>query len=400
VSDRGFRARLSPVVLIYGLILAMSMQFTAMVPLAPTFADRFALSKVETGTLFTVMGLAIVVVAMPIGLVADRLGARTVTIAAAGLLTASAIGQGAAENYPSLLLARAAFGVGFAAILSAAPAWLADSVEPERRPAALGAVMPIAGIGGLISPAGAGFLADHVGLAMPFYVLAGLTFCVFAALALAGAGANLRHPHQPLAATLRALTRERFVLGGVVAMALAGFTESAVNLLAPLQLRANGSSAGSIGVVFSISAAAFIVIGVFVARAAHRTARLSVGGAAAAGIGVAIVPFVASTATAAVVGSVVSRTAVSSVLYTIAFPLGALGAQRAGLGRGAVNGLLTLASGVANAAGPLSAGAVAEAAGGRWATGLLVAVSLTAAAWLLVPRRVTIARAAAGGPLG
>ena len=103
---------LGPVGLIYALILAMSMQFTAMVPLAPSFADRFDLSKLETGALFTVSGLAIIAVAMPAGLLADRIGARAVTIAAAGLLTVSALGQGAADSYPALLAARGVFGVG------------------------------------------------------------------------------------------------------------------------------------------------------------------------------------------------------------------------------------------------------------------------------------------------
>ena len=390
---------LGPVGLIYALILAMSMQFTAMVPLAPTFADRFDLSKVETGALFTVSGLAIIAVAMPAGLLADRIGARAVTIAAAGLLTVSALGQGAADSYPALLAARGVFGVGWAAILSAGPAWLADSVTHDRRPAALGAVMPVAGIGGLISPAASGFLADRVGLGAPFYILGGITFSILVGLLLAGPGRSLRHPRQPLATTLRALTRDSLVLGGVVAMALAGFTESGVNLLAPLQLKANGLSAGSIGVVFSISAGVFVVIGSLVAGGARRFARLPVGGAASAGIGIAILPMVVSPATAAVVGSVISRTGISAVLYTIAFPLGALGAHRAGLGRGAVNGLLTLASGFANALGPLTAGAVGQAAGFGWASALLVALSFAAAIWFVVPRPVARTDPAAGRSL-
>jgi MFS family permease len=391
--------RVGPVGLIYALILAMSMQFTAMVPLAPSFADQFDLTKVETGLVFTIGGLAIVAVAMPAGLLTDRLGARTVTIAAAGLLTASALGQALAESYPALLAARAVFGVGWAAILSAGPAWLADSVGPDRRPAALGAVMPVAGVGGLIAPAASGFIADRAGLSAPFYILAGITFFIFAGLLLVGPGGSLRHPRQPLATTLRALTRDCFVLGGVIAMALAGFTESAINLLAPLQLKANGSSAGSIGVVISIAAGLFIVVGTLVASAARRMARLPVGGAAAAGIGIAIVPMIVSATTAAVVGSVILRTGVSGVLYTIAFPLGALGAHRAGLGRGAVNGLLTLASGAANAAGPLTAGAVAQAAGLRWACALLVGLCFAAALWFVTPRPVEVADPASGRSL-
>ena len=399
MNDARPLARFGPVGLIYALILAMSMQFTAMVPLAPSFADRYDLSKVETGLLFTVGGFAIVAVALPLGFLTDRVGARTVTIGAAGLLAASALGQGAADSYATLLAARGVFGVGWAAILSAAPAWLADSVKAERRPAALGAVMPVAGIGGLVAPAASGFLADRVGLGAPFYVLAGITFSIFVGLLLVSPGRSSRHPRQPLATTLRALTRDSLIMGGVVAIGLAGFTESAINLLAPLELKANGSSAGSIGVVISIAAAAFIVVGTVVAGAARRMARLPVGGAGAAGIGLAILPMVISTASAAIVASVVSRTGVSAILYTIAFPLGALGAHRAGLGRGTVNGLLTLASGAANAAGPLMAGAIAQATAVRWASAFLVAVCFAAAVWFVVPRQVATKDPAPGRSL-
>src|SRR5262249_8275228 len=107
-------------------------------------------------------------------------------------------------------------------------------------------------------------------------------------------------------------------------------------------------------------------------------------------------PLVVSAATAVIGASVISRTAVSAVVYTIAFPLGALGAQRAGLGRGSVNGLLTLASGVANAVGPLAAGVIAETLGGRWAAAMRVAVCFAAAAWFVLPGRLPATDVAVG----
>ena len=324
---------------------------------------RFDLSKVETGALFTVSGLAIIAVAMPAGLLADRIGARAVTIAAAGLLNGVRARQGAADSYPALLAARGVFGVGWAAILSAGPAWLADSVTHDRRPAALGAVMPVAGIGG--SSRRPRRASSLIGLASapPSTSSAESHSPSSSGSCSAGPGRSLRHPRQPLATTLRALTRDSLVLGGVVAMALAGFTESGVNLLAPLQLKANGLSAGSIGVVFDLRRR------LRRHRQPGRWGRSAICPSAGGRCRVGrhrysdILPMVVSPATAAVVGSVISRTGISAVLYTIAFPLGALGAHRAGLGRGAVNGLLTLASGFANALGPLTAGAVGHAAG-------------------------------------
>jgi len=72
---------------------------------------------------------------------------------------------------------------------------------------------------------------------------------------------------------------------------------------------------------------------------------------------------------------------------TILYPLGAAGAHRASLGRGAVMGLLNLLWGVAATIGPLASGAAAEAAGERWTFGLLVACCAVTGAWMLSAQR-------------
>jgi MFS transporter, ACS family, D-galactonate transporter len=112
------------VIPIYALILLETLVWIAMVPLAPTFADELALSGVETGMILAAASLAALVVALPLGLLADRLGARHVTIVSAVLFTLATLGQGLAEEFWSLLLARAAFGVAFGALWGAGAAWL------------------------------------------------------------------------------------------------------------------------------------------------------------------------------------------------------------------------------------------------------------------------------------
>ena len=64
--------------------------FSAIVPLLPQFADRLDLSKLETGVLLGAYSGAVVVAAVPVGHLADRIGMRTVTISGSLLMAASA----------------------------------------------------------------------------------------------------------------------------------------------------------------------------------------------------------------------------------------------------------------------------------------------------------------------
>ena len=55
------------VVPIYALFLLETLVWIAMVPLAPTFADTFGLSGVETGAILAAASLAALVFALPLG---------------------------------------------------------------------------------------------------------------------------------------------------------------------------------------------------------------------------------------------------------------------------------------------------------------------------------------------
>src|SRR5437764_2928668 len=84
---------------LYGLILLETVVWVALVPVAPTFARQLDLSKLETGAVLASASFATVVVSVPIGLLADRIGARALTIASAVVLTGSCVGQGLAADF-------------------------------------------------------------------------------------------------------------------------------------------------------------------------------------------------------------------------------------------------------------------------------------------------------------
>jgi hypothetical protein len=68
-----------------------------------------------------------------------------------------------------------------------------------------------------------------------------------------------------------------------------------------------------------------------------------------------------------------------SVLYGVGYPMGADGADRAGLGHGLALGLVNLVWGVGAVVGPVAGGAVAGYAGDRVAYLLLAALCVGAA---------------------
>ncbi len=367
----------------YGLLLVTEMSWVAIVPLAPTFAERLSLSKLELGTLLAVGGFATLIVSIPIGLLADRLGARALTIGSSVVLVLSSLGQGLAGDFWSLLAARAAFGAVMGAIWTAGLAWLSHADWRHQSPAALGGTMAVAGIGIMIGPAFAGVLADSFGVGAPFFVLAGGAAVTTVGLVrYRGDGAHTP-VHQPLGETLQKAWRDRIVLGSVAVMILIGFVNGGVNLLVPLELRHNGLSAGAIGAAFSASSAAFVVVSLVVTRLGASAVTVRAVGLAAGLYGLLMLIVIASAVTAAVTLFVVIRAPAWATLSTLAYPLGALGAQRAGLGRGAVMGLLNFVWGVASTVGPLTAGALAQAVGERWTFVPMAAVCLVTGAWLL-----------------
>jgi MFS family permease len=187
--------------------------------------------------------------------------------------------------------------------------------------------------------------------------------------------------------TFRAARAQGLIVAAFVAMFLGGIADSAVNLLAPLQLDASELSTGSIGIVFSASAAVFIVTSAWVARIGDRAVTLGVVGVSALVLAGSFVPAIVGTDAAPVIASVLARSPFLAVLYTVGLPLGAEAARRAGLGRGAVIGLINVGWGSATAVGPVAAGGLAEAAGERVVYAVVLGACLAVGAWMLASAR-------------
>jgi MFS family permease len=368
---------------IYALFLLETLVWIAMVPLAPTFADEFALSGVQTGMILAASSLAALVFALPLGVLADRLGARRVTIASACLFTLATLGQGLADEFGALLAARVAFGIAFGALWGAGASWLSDSLSEERRTGALALTTTVAGLGFTVGPVFAGVLADRFETGTPFLVLAVAAAAVTATLFVTAPAATAEPPQQRLRAALRLARGDELVLAGIAIIALIGLVGGGVNLLVPLQLRENGVSAAEIGLLFSVASAVYTMVSAGVARLGDRSATLRVGGYAALLSGLTIFLVLASSSTLAAVAFVLLRAPPWSTMDTIIYPLAAAGAHRSAIGRGSVMGLVMLGWAAASTAGPLLAGGIADAFGDRAAYATLIGFCGVVGGWLL-----------------
>jgi MFS transporter, ACS family, D-galactonate transporter len=372
-----------PFLLFYALIFIDEVALLALVPLLPAYTRAYHLSAVRAGVLLSAASLAIVVASVPAGRLADRFGARLVTLAAGALVVVSTAAMAAAPGYAWLLAARSAFGIGSGMIWSAGLSWLSDSAADDVRERALGAVITVAGVAGMAGPVFAGALADRMTVGAAFAVVAAVGAPVVAGLAWGDPGRRVRHDHQPLVRVAGGMRREPLLAGALAIMLLGGVGDGVVNLVAPLQLGDHGLSSGEIGAWFSVSAAIFIVASAVVARMGRRAVSLRGAGVMAGLQAVALVPVLVGAGTPAVLATVLGRSPFVAAPYTIAFPLGALGAARIGVGTGTVNGMLGLVWGGANFAGPLIAGVVLAGAGDRAVYALLAAFSALLGASLL-----------------
>jgi MFS family permease len=383
----------------YVLIFLNTMQFIAMVAVAPTFQHALHLSKFETGLIFAVSGLATAAAAIPVGLLCDRIGARPVALVGATIIAAALVLQGLAPSLPWLLVARVAIGAGFSAVLSAGPTWVVDSTAPARQASAAAAVMPVAGLGLLVGPTLAGTLSDAFGRATPMLVLSGVIAACVIALLFSPPGGSLPHGHVPILHTLARGRSSVLVVAALIMFATGVLGETVSAVLGPLRLDHNGLSASAIGGVFSGGAALLVVVSLLMTRASARMTRLPVATATMVALALVLVLLAATTNTVPTSLALVLRTGVLGAIYTIAFPFAAMGAEQAGIGRGAVYAAMQLVAGTSNAIGPLAAGKIGETAGDSVAYAICAGISVVAVAWLVAASR-RVRRDGAGAAVG
>jgi len=361
--------------------------WSAIVPLIPHYRAELGLTKVESGWLVAAFSLSVVVVAIPVGHLADRIGARRVVAAGGAAMAAATLGLGFAGSFWLLLAARAVQGVGDAAVWGAGVAWVAARAPADRRGQAVSYSNAAAVAGVIAGPFVGGIATSTFGIEATFSVVAAISLAL-AAWALFEPDAQAdpgRHVH--VRAAIAAAFSESLILASVVMILAVAVIGGALQVLVPLHLSSEGIERAGIGAVYSVGAMLGAVAILLSARAGDRFGRIPLAAGACIALAVLSGLLALPLGVALIIAVVIAVGPVQSILYAVGYPLSADGADRAHLGHGIAIGIVNLTWGVGAVLGPIAGPGVAQALGDRASYLLLAMLAALAAVAIAAPAR-------------
>lgn len=252
-------------------VFMVSAEARVISPLLPAIAHDFQTSVAQTGLLITAYTIPYGLCQIIYGPLADRFSRQRVMGTALGLFALGTFASAFAPNLVTLDLMRLGTGAAAAGVIPVALAYVGDAVPYTERQAALGRVVSIASLGGVLSAALGGVLATVLGWR--------ILFLVYGLIALVVAGALLRlpisrsRPASPPARGVLAPYRAIFEFAGIRAAALYGlvFLEgltatSTLGFLGALLFARDHFSYALIGALLTLHGVASLLTGRIVGR--------------------------------------------------------------------------------------------------------------------------------------
>jgi DHA1 family solute carrier family 18 vesicular amine transporter 1/2 len=267
-------------------MLVESTLYQAVVPLLPSYADRFHLSKAGAGLVLAAYPLPTPIIGLLSGLVTPRFGGRRMALAGSTLLTVSTIAFAVAPNVVVLDLARALQGCAAGITWAASMAWLSANTPSDRLPRESGIVMGLFSTGAVIGP-GVGSFAHATSPLLAFSCLAGVAALTIPLVLRAPAGRTIA-PERSFVRSIGSVLRNRLVLAAIILSVIDPVSLGAIDLLVPRGLHAHGVPTWHIGAALMIGAAFGAISGPLAGRRAQRIGPLRVGLGAA--VALAIMP--------------------------------------------------------------------------------------------------------------
>ena len=243
--------------------------FAAIVPLLPTYAAEFDLTKTGAGVLAAAYPAGTFIGALPGGWLTARIGVRPTVVVGLTTLIAASLAFAFANSIVVLDVARFVQGLGGAASWAGAVGWLVAAGPRERRGELLGSAMAAAIVGALGGPV-LGAAAVALGPEV-----------VFSAVALAGVGLRcgrsapppMRQARRPRCASCWPRRAPRFAVA-MWLIVMVGLMFGTLDVLAPLRLDELGATAAVIGATFLLAAALEAGESPFIGRLSDRHGRV------------------------------------------------------------------------------------------------------------------------------
>lgn len=345
------------IVLISVAMVVDTAAYATITPLLPDLAREFGLSKAGAGALSASYPVGTLVLALPAGLLAARIGAKPTILMALGVLGGASLVFGLGESAAVLITARALQGVGAAAVWAAGLAWVVAQAPREYRAQAIGTAIGAA-IGGALGGPVLGAVAEEIGRAPVFAAFVALPLGLIVALA--------RQPGPPSVATpglqaIRIIVTDPQMRLGVLLMALPSCAFGLINVLVPLRLDDLGAGAAAIAAIFLVAVGLESTMSPVAGRLADTRSRLTPAraGLLAGGCGLLLLPL---PETAWLLGAAtVFVTSVLGLMWTPAMALLGDRAEERGLDLAFAFALGNLAWGLGTATGGSGGGALANA---------------------------------------
>jgi len=256
-------------------VFMVSAEARLIAPLLPAIAQDFQTSIARTGLLITAYTIPYGLFQIVYGPLADRFSRQRVMGTALSLFAVGTFVSAFAPNVVVLNMMRFGTGAAAAGVIPVALAYVGDAVAYAQRQAALGRVVSVAALGGVLSAALGGVSATVLGWRA--------IFVVYGLLALMIAGVLLRMPVQharmprPPAHGILAPYRAVFELAGARAAALyalvfiEGFTAtSTLGYLGALLFERDHFNYATIGALLTLNGVASLLTGRVVGRLVRR----------------------------------------------------------------------------------------------------------------------------------
>lgn len=217
------RTRAALLIALYAAVFMVAAEGRVIAPLLPGIANDFGTTVTRAGSLITLFALPYGLFQLIYGPLADRFSRQRVMGAALGLFALGTLLSGMMPSLWALDVLRFCTGAAAAGIFPVALAYIGDAVPYEKRQAALGRLVSIAMLCGVLSTALGGVIASFMSWRMLF-IGYGVLALVIAGLLLRLPVTRLRTPDarrsggllSPYRAIFRQAGKRAWALGGLV----------------------------------------------------------------------------------------------------------------------------------------------------------------------------------------